>query len=506
MRRGSITVFMSLMLTALMIFTLCLGEAVRYGGLRYMARQAGNGAIDSLFAGYDRKLSDEYGLLFFDGSYGKGLISDEDIVSEFTDYFELNAANERLLFGGSFFRLSSPEAVVTDIVAATDYRGEIFIRSALDYYKFEEAANLLSEIGEDLGQVEEGDRAKEQKDREVEESQGLVLPTGSSEETGSSGEESDSGDGTGTGALSQEEYDTKLADSPAGAMRKLKRKGWIQMVIPEGRTISAYQIDTGDFPSLSAVDDRELDSGSIMGNASEKALYDDYLLKHFACFTDEEERTGVQYEIEYILYGEETDEANLRKVLNRLLAMREGLNILHIMRDSSKCNEAFLMATALMGWTGLAPVVELTKAAIIAAWAFAESLIDLRELLSGYSVPVMKSAEDWNLSLENVTGFLRGEEVQGKQSEKGKDYEGYLRLLLYLENFRDCAYRTMDMVQFRMRESNPAFLMASRIFALQIRVNASAPQLLTRLPLARREFPLASLGQYRFTDYFSQVY
>ena len=61
---GVITVFLSLVLPAvLMVFATCL-ESARYEGLRMRSRLAADAAVQSVFAGYDRALYERYGLLF----------------------------------------------------------------------------------------------------------------------------------------------------------------------------------------------------------------------------------------------------------------------------------------------------------------------------------------------------------------------------------------------------------------------------------------------------------
>jgi len=507
MRRGSITVFMSLLLVALLLLSLVLSEAVRYGGLSLKVRSAGNTAIDSLMAGYDRELLEEYGLLFLDGGYGKGLLQEEELRREFLDYFGANTSNGSRLLGGTFFQLTGLDAVVTEIVTATDYRGEIFIRSVLDYYKYEGAKDLLADLGEKAEAVAEGEAAKEKNEKLVSEGEEESLKAdkkteGGTEEAGGDEETP----GVSAPEISQKEYENMVSESPVGAERRLRRKGWIQMVIPEGRTISAYRMDTGDFPSLTAVDDRSLSGSSLIERASEKALFNEYLLRHFSSFTDTEERTGVQYEVEYILYGEDNDQDNLKKTLNRLLLIREGLNIVHIHSDPAKLEAAEAAALALAGWTGLEPVVELVKSALIGAWAFAESLIDLRDLLSGYSVPLNKEKEDWNLGLGGVGEFLNSGGQNGKKSDRGEDYEGYLRILLYLNSFQDKAYRTMDMVQSRRRVKDPNFLMMSQIYAITVRADAEAKPLFLRLRIVRSEKSLWGSLPYTVRDYFSEVY
>ena len=49
---------------------------------------------------------------------------------------------------------------------------------------------------------------------------------------------------------------------------------------------------------------------------------------------------GLSYELEYMIGGKKLDEENLTSVVSRLLVIREGLNMIHILSDSKKRQEA----------------------------------------------------------------------------------------------------------------------------------------------------------------------
>ena len=70
---GSITVPLCLALTALAVFILGLLEAVRYDGLSMDAKEWANLMAESLFAGYQPVLFDEYRMFLLDGGFGKGV-------------------------------------------------------------------------------------------------------------------------------------------------------------------------------------------------------------------------------------------------------------------------------------------------------------------------------------------------------------------------------------------------------------------------------------------------
>ena len=158
MKRGSISVFLSLLLSASLVFVLVVAEASRYAGLRLTARQAGAAAADSIFASFDRGLLEDYGLLFYNGGRGAESIRCELIENDYQHYFYENANKNRQLTGGSFFRIGRADADVTEVITAVDYNGEIFVRSALDFFKYDGVSELADRIravcGEDRAELD----------------------------------------------------------------------------------------------------------------------------------------------------------------------------------------------------------------------------------------------------------------------------------------------------------------------------------------------------------------
>lgn len=61
------------------------------------------------------------------------------------------------------------------------------------------------------------------------------------------------------------------------------------------------------------------------------------------------------YETEYLLFGHAGDRENLSSAASRLLAVREGLNLIHILSDPQKRGEAEALAVTIAGGTGLLP-------------------------------------------------------------------------------------------------------------------------------------------------------
>ena len=82
---------------------------------------------------------------------------------------------------------------------------------------------------------------------------------------------------------------------------------------------------------------------------------------------------------------------NLSGVAARLVAFREGLNLVHILSDAGKRQEARNLALTIVGGTGILPLVISGGIFIMAVWALGEALLDVRYLLEGKRVPVFKT-------------------------------------------------------------------------------------------------------------------
>ena len=498
------SIFLALMFPLVLALLLALLESARYGGLRLMARSAGNAAADSVLAGYNRTLLERYGLLFYDGGKGSGLISFEDLEEEYSEYFNQNLPEGQ----GSLFRSTLSDAKTADVVTATDYNGEVFIRSALDFYKFGAAADLLGELQEQVSLLKEGEEALNRADGDRSRLKGTdwgsgLIPEGSlggvsfmksirfmdSEEPGE--------------AFDSDRLKKDLEESPIGKAEEEKAKGFLALVVPEDRKVSVYQADLAEAPSRISVDNRETTGSDLLEDALRKVMFNEYVLSQFVCFTDDADKKGLKYQTEYVLFGSESDEKNLKSTVNRIMWMREGMNLVHIL-GSHKWAEAEDIATALLAWTENPVIIELAAMAMAAAWAYGEAILDMRALLHGKKVAFVKTDESWTLSLEGLMDQAWDRGIEAKSSESGMSYEGYLRLMLYLNNVHTVAYKTMDLVQDDLRLEYPHFYMSTQIYAVEFLTKMKAAPLFSAIPV---RFGAYSAGlRYEWEERFAEVY
>ena len=73
MKRGQITVFLSLVLCLILSVLFAGIESVRVAGMRLKLESAMDMGLYSVFAEYNRELLNQYDLYFIDTSYGSGI-------------------------------------------------------------------------------------------------------------------------------------------------------------------------------------------------------------------------------------------------------------------------------------------------------------------------------------------------------------------------------------------------------------------------------------------------
>ena len=100
------------------------------------------------------------------------------------------------------------------------------------------------------------------------------------------------------------------------------------------------------------------------------------------------------------------------------------------MSDTKRQGEVEAMATALsiaFANPALEPVL---KQALLALWSMGESVVDVRALLAGKKVPIMKNNENWQLQLSNLSKLGKGE-------EEDTHSKSYVSPLCYFYLFKD---------------------------------------------------------------------
>ena len=265
-------------------------------------------------------------------------------------------------------------------------------------------------------------------------------------------------------------------------VKELISDGIFSLVIPENREVSNKSISRLSLPS------NAITGGYSGRNLAQRLLVNEYMGTYFADFTDDID-TPLSYELEYILNGDTSDRINLENAILKILAIREGLNYMHIISDASKMQSAQELATVISGVLCLPQITLLIKFLIIAVWALVESAIDLRCLLSGGKVPLIKSRDDWSADLDSIFDILNNNSLREKEaSSRGINYEGYLKMLLYIEEPVKRNFRMMDIMQLDISRSQNDFLINDMVYGIEADIGCGAKRLFSEISFFSEEF------------------
>lgn len=483
-QNGSITIFLALTLVLILSFLFSMVEAARVNGLSELAKRKLVLETQSLFGAYNQELWEHYGLLFLDMSYGTGEPDvrqiEEHLMEE--DYEEGKEKH--------FYQIALKDVQVETYALATDREGAEFRRQACEAAKNQlvqsEIKNLESQVAVWNELEKEGDNLEEKwKEALVaeEEAEEYAETAGAErqevEESGKEAEESGreaEGNGEEIENGEIEEKGESLPENPMGYVTQLKNVSLLAMVMEDPSELSTKSIDTS-----TSLENRELFCGNMVMEQEknvDKLWFVQYLNQYFSCITDIKEQEHVlDYELEYCIGGKETDAQNLELVVKKLLQIRESANFVTIMQDSKKQSIAMKMAEAAVGFTGLTPLIKAVQIGILLAWCYIESILDLRCLLSGGKVPLIKDSTQWKSDLFHIQEAVL--QSTYAETEEGMDYKEYLQMLLYTTGERQLTYRAMNVVErnIRLFSQNEAMRMDAMVSAVRVQAVYSAKPL-----------------------------
>ena len=136
----------------------------------------------------------------------------------------------------------------------------------------------------------------------------------------------------------------------------------------------------------------------------------------------------------------------------QILKIRMAANYVYLLSDTVKQAEAEAMALSLCSLLTAPGITVVVKHAILLAWAYGESIVDVRVLLKGNKVPVVKTAETWQLQLANLVKLGTDEEVMGElDTTTGLGYQDYLKGLLFLKDEKTLSMRSLDLIESNLQ-------------------------------------------------------
>lgn len=385
-----------------------------------------NRAIESVFAEYQKELLEEYGIFALEGSYESGSYSEETIKNRLDFY------------GAQGIRQS-----VSRIEFLTDHGAEAFCGQVEAYMKHKYGLNLLQDkIGMTDVWKQQEEQAKDCEKDEIKQQKEL------------------------SGLLQENEGRLPTEENPIEHVEQLKKSSLLDLIMPKDKPVSQKTIDLGDTLSF-----RELNCGygdfsdvAEEGGTLTSLILGEYLLEQFSNGAGEPGAGALDYQLEYILAGKRNDRENLEAVAGKLILLRFVPNYMHLQGSSTKKAEAEALALTLCSLLAVPAITEAAAQVILLAWAYGESLMDMRSLLRGNKVPLVKTDDSWQLSLSGLMKLgQEGDLNDGKDTQGGLPYKEYLRILLFLEKKETTAMRALDMIEQNLRtEHGLAFFKADQ--------------------------------------------
>lgn len=407
-KRGEITAFLSLIFVLLVSFILAMTESAWIQTTKNQKRLDVDRAIFSTFGEYEKELLEEYEVFALDGAYHTGDFDENKILG-------------RMAYHGSM----GIEQEVLEIQLLTDADGQAFREQVLAFMEEKTGISLIRDL---TGMAAEWE-TQEIKGQELSAELDSVL-----------------------------ESDSSLLPEEATGLVQAKGGSILALALPKGFVLSGKNINLREQTSV-----RNLNMGrgrfpfrTAADGIESKLMFEQYLVDHFGMAVSKEnqepENRNLDYELEYILCGKSSDVENLKQVINRLLAYRFAGNYLYLMTNVSLQEQATAMALAIATVLLNPAAEEVIKQILLVLWAFGESVMDIRSLLSGKRIPLLKDESSWQLQLSELFRLGTADEVlDGKDTENGLGYAEYLQILLFLKEDSELTMRTLDRIEQNLR-------------------------------------------------------
>ena len=478
---GSVTVFFSLTGVLILCLLLAVVEAVRIQGAKAQTASLEGVANFSVLAEYEKNLLEEFEIFALDGAGGSGSFQIQKSEGRLRYYLKANT--DPLSGEGGFglfdpWRLMLTDCEIQGYALLTDEQGEPFYQQAVAYMKAtpQLLADKLPQA--DTGTIRELKELAEKKKQDAEQQQE---------------------------ALEVDEPPVKdnmsaaiPVKNPLIALGRLKRRGTLALVTG-GEHVSTTTIPTGAFPSRRHLQNGNLKLEKKNQGMGADALFREDLLMQFPNYC-KEAKEELKYQAEYLISGNPSDQKNLKYVVKRLLFLREGLNYQYCLQHQNLNGAAGELALALTGMFGMPALTGAMQHALLLGLAYGESLLDVRILLSGGKIPLLKDAASWKLSFETL-GSLGNllESVDGSETEEGLSYTDYLRILLQMCRRPDLKLRALDLIQYRLQRQTIRFF---TMFAIELAATASFPRCPMMTEYIENPIPHTRLSANIGAEYF----
>lgn len=454
-----ITVYFALILGMIIVLTVTVIEGARKQTIRFETECVTDAALNSIFAEYSRAMLDRYGLLFIDDSYG-GTGNENNTKNHFLHYMNLNFDGGSSSIGFmDITSLRADNASLSEVSFASDNGGEVLEYQIIQYMKTKTGIAIIDNSDYspfDTDFEERFDDYKSQRESLDEQIEGYVEDYNN--------------------ALSEDEEPVDISN-PADAVEKDPNDGVLFYAFGD-KPLSIKTINSGEYISK-----RGYVNGYGLYDTQEKpfgltgkALYTTYLFEKLGYKGKERDNSALDYQLEYLLEGKDSDVENLRDVIEKIFCARYVINIAYLYSDNQKKEEARAIATIAALVIEQPELIDLVQQAILLAWAYAESAKDLRILFDGHNLLPTKTSGDWNTPLSQIVNYKEHLSEYHAPSGGILDYKAFLIGFLAISSEETINMRLMDVMEMdiRLTDGNGKFRMDNQIYQLTATTNVSS--------------------------------
>lgn len=438
MKQGSVTIFFSLLLLLLCSLFFSMVETLRIFEMRLESKSVTRTVTANAFSEYQPYLWENYGILALDAGYGGPDMDIAHVEKRLSDFAWANCSDSKETGGVYLFEIAPEENSVLEYGLLTDASGAGLIQQGAAYARYQVAQGLWENMSDEMQHIQWTEDAPDVEELVENAQKGI-------EEMAEETEQAQPTDGT---EKVPEMEAVPVSEDPLELFWQIKEQGILGLVIGE-RNISTKTVHIAE-PMAS----RDLWQGttkSVEPDEMDCLWFDWYVMQQFGHFGSEEKQNcALDYEVEYLIAQKNSDRENLEQVVMRLLAIREVQNLAVILSNPHMMQQSYEIAVAIAGLLANPPLIQMIQVAVVAVWALVESVLDVRILLDGKNVPVMKTEAQWQSRLGHLMDAL-GNNAESS-AEEGLGYEQYLLALVALQSQKKLACGCMDLMEASMHQ------------------------------------------------------
>lgn len=220
-------------------------------------------------------------------------------------------------------------------------------------------------------------------------------------------------------------------------------------------------------------------------NVIDKVLIGEWCLSHFNyygkndLFNEDSLSKSTDFEVERMIANKNSDIENLKTVINKILIIRTCSNLLFLYTNSVKREQARTFTYSL--FAGLSPIIcEVIFVLLLSAWAYAQSIVDIKNLLEGKLVNFIHTDESFSFDL----GSLLTLNIDNSNDEHGImafNYKDYLRILLFIEKQKNINTISQGIIEHNIKKEYNYFEMKNEVVGFNAENSFECSYLFTKI-------------------------